>query len=73
MKKPKTVKRYCPYCKKHTEHKVLQSKKKTPGSAHPLAQFAKKRAGFGKGHGNLGKYGSKPPVSNGVGQGSFTT
>ena len=63
MKIPKQIKRHCPKCKKHTEHKVTQSKKRTPGSKHPLAQFAKKRAGFGKGKGNLGKYGSKPPVS----------
>ena len=63
MKIPKITKRLCPYCKKHTEHKVTQAKKRSPGSKHPLAQFAKKRANFGKGKGNLGKYGSKPPVS----------
>jgi large subunit ribosomal protein L44e len=63
MKIPKLKKRYCRKCKKHTEHKVSQAKKRTPGATHPLAQFAKKRAGFGKGTGNLGKYGSKPPVS----------
>jgi len=63
MKLPKVTKRLCPHCKKHTEQKVAQAKKRTPGSKHPLAQFAKKRANFGKGKGNLGKYGSKPPVS----------
>lgn len=63
MKIPKMIKRLCSHCKKHTEHKVAQAKKRSPGSAHPLAQFAKKRAHFGKGKGNLGKYGSKPPVS----------
>jgi len=63
MKIPKITKRYCPYCKKHSEHKITQSKKRTPGSAHPLAKFAKTRSGFGKGKGNLGKFGSKPPVS----------
>ena len=63
MRIPKIAKRYCPFCRKHTEQKVSQSKKRTPGSKHPLAQFAKKRAHFGKGKGNLGKYGSKPPVS----------
>jgi len=63
MKIPKNIKRLCPKCKKHTDHKVSQAKKRTPGSKHPLAQFAKKRTGFGKGKGNLGKYGSKPPVS----------
>jgi large subunit ribosomal protein L44e len=63
MKIPKMIKRLCPKCGKHTEQKVTQAKKRTPGSKHPLAQFAKKRTGFGKGTGNLGKYGSKPPVS----------
>ena len=63
MKIPKTVKRLCPYCRKHTEHKVTQAKKRTPGSAHPMSRFGKARTGFGKGIGNLGKFGSKPPVS----------
>ncbi len=63
MKVPKAKKRYCPKCKKHTEHKVTQAKKKTPGSAHPLGRYAKPRTHFGKGHGNLGKFGSKPPVN----------
>jgi large subunit ribosomal protein L44e len=63
MKVPKIIKRLCPHCKKHTEQKVAQAKKRTPGASHPLAQFAKKRAHFGKGTGNKGKYGSKPAVS----------
>ena len=28
MKIPKKIKRYCPYCKKHTEHNVIQVKSK---------------------------------------------
>ncbi len=63
MKIPKEMKRHCPYCKKHTEQKVAASKKKTPGTAHPLAKYSKKRRGFGKGHGNLGKFGSKPAIT----------
>ncbi len=63
MKLPKTKNRYCPYCRKHTEHKVIISKNKTPGSARPMGRYSKSRTGFGKGHGNLGRYGSKPPVS----------
>lgn len=63
MKVPKSIKRYCPKCKSHSEHKVLVSKKRTPGSARPLGKSAKKRTGFGKGVGNLGKYGSKPPIT----------
>ncbi len=63
MKLPKTRKRYCPFCKKHTEHKTAQAKKRTHGTKHPLAKYAKKRARYGKGTGNLGKYGSKPAIS----------
>ena len=65
MKIPKTKKRYCPYCKKHTEHKVMAAKKKTPNSAHPMSYGSKKRAklrGAAKGYGNLGRY-SKPAIS----------
>ncbi len=64
MKIPKQTKRLCPYCKKHTQHNVKQAKKRTPGAARPLAKSAKKRTGFGKGCGNLGKYGSKPPIGS---------
>ena len=63
MKIPKLIKRLCPFCKKHTEQKINNAKKRTHGTAHPLAKFAKKRAGFGKGTGNLGKYGSRPAIS----------
>ncbi|MDP7115834.1 MAG: 50S ribosomal protein L44e [Candidatus Woesearchaeota archaeon] len=62
MKLPKAAKRYCPKCKKHTEHKISMSKSRTPGSARPMGRYTKARTGFGKGHGNLGRYGSKPPV-----------
>ena len=62
MKLPKTMRRYCPYCKKHTEHKVMQSKRKAPSS---LTKGSKKRArkrGAARGTGNLGRY-SKPAIS----------
>lgn len=64
MKIPKTMKRLCKHCKKHTIQKVTQAKRKSPSSAKPLGKSAKKRTGFGKGHGNLGKYGSKPPIGS---------
>ena len=64
MKIKKVVNRYCPRCKKHTEHKVSQAKKRTPGAARPLSKSAKTRTGFGKGMGNLGKYGSKPAIGS---------
>jgi ribosomal protein L44E len=63
MKKPKTVKRHCKYCKKHTEQKISLSKKKSKSSAHPLSRGSKRRTrqrGRWRGAGNLGKY-SKPP------------
>ncbi len=56
------MKRLCPKCRKHTEQKVTQAKNRTPGSARPMGRYSKARTGFGKGHGNLGRYGSKPPV-----------
>jgi len=64
MKVPKTVNRYCPYCNKKTEHKIklvgtgFQRGTLTRGS---IAR-AKSR-GLGRGIGNKGKWGSKPPVS----------
>lgn len=73
MKLPKLIKRLCKKCKTHTEHKVTQAKRKTPGAAHPLAKAAKKRSGFGKGTGNLGKYGSKPAINKFKMTGAKTT
>jgi len=63
MKVPKSTKRLCPHCKKHTQHKIAQAKKKTPGSSHPLSRGSQKRREFGKGMGNLGTRGSKPALS----------
>ena len=63
MKTPKKRMRYCPYCRKHTEHGVKEAKKNTAGSARPLGQYSKKRTEYGKGQGNLGRYGSKPAIS----------
>ena len=61
MKVPKTRRTFCPTCKKHTTHKVLEAKRKTRGSAHPLSYGGKIRPGLrGRYHaGNQGRY-SKP-------------
>lgn len=62
MKIPKTKNRLCPYCRKHTPHKVFQVKK---GQASSLKYGSKKRArarGKARGFGNLGRY-SKPAVT----------
>ena len=61
MKMPKTRRTYCPFCKKHTEHKIVESKRRTKGSAHPMSYGsrlrAKRRGRLGLG--NQGRY-SKP-------------
>jgi len=63
MKFPKEMKRLCVKCKKHTVHKVSQEKKRTAGTAKPLGKFQKTRTRYGKGMGNLGRYGSRPPIN----------
>ena len=63
MKVPKSVKRYCPYCKKHTEHKVTQAKKKNPSPLKKGSKYRARKRGLGRGKGNLGRYGSKPAIS----------
>ena len=55
MKLPKTTNRYCPYCKKHTQHKISQVKKGQPsGMTHGAKQRMRKR-GKARGKGNLGR------------------
>jgi len=62
MKLPKLQKRYCAKCKKHTEHKTLESKKKTPGTAHPLSYGSKRRLRLrgGMKMGNKGRFSRRP-------------
>ncbi|MEK6886745.1 MAG: 50S ribosomal protein L44e [Nanoarchaeota archaeon] len=63
MKLPKQKNRYCPYCRKHSMHKILIAKKRTRGTSHPLSRGAKVRImkrGLWRGVGNHGRY-SKPP------------
>ncbi len=64
MKYVKSRRAYCKKCHKYTEHKVSQVKTGTKRSALSKGsiQRAKKR-GLGRGAGNKGKYGSKPPIS----------
>ncbi len=64
MKLPKKIKRYCPYCKKHTEHKIslVSTGGKRSALKHGSIERAKKR-GRGRGLGNKGKWGSKPAVT----------
>jgi large subunit ribosomal protein L44e len=62
MKVKKQVKRYCRNCKKHTEHKVAQAKKKAPSPMSYGSKFRARSRGRARGHGNLGRY-SKPAIS----------
>jgi large subunit ribosomal protein L44e len=64
MKVPKTRHTYCPKCRKHTEHKITEAKKKTPFTKHPMSYGSKPRArSRGRmGLGSLGRY-SKPALS----------
>ncbi|OGM02217.1 hypothetical protein A3K72_00935 [Candidatus Woesearchaeota archaeon RBG_13_36_6] len=55
MKLPKIRRKYCPKCKKHTEHKVMQSKKRNPSSLKKGSKYRMKKRGQGRGHGNLGR------------------
>ncbi|RME53473.1 hypothetical protein D6783_01900 [Candidatus Woesearchaeota archaeon] len=63
MKKPKTTRRFCPACKKHTEQKIFQGKKRGRSATHPLSYGGTKRVklrGERRGAGNLGKYSKTP-------------
>jgi len=63
MKIPKTTKRYCPYCRKKTEHKIKLVS--TGAKRGALKRGSKQRArlrGKNRGMGNLGRW-SKPAVS----------
>ncbi len=62
MKIPKTTKRYCPYCRKHTEHKVSQTKKKNPSSLKKGSKYRARKRGLASGTGSRGRY-SKPAIS----------
>jgi large subunit ribosomal protein L44e len=62
MKIPKVMKRYCPFCKKHTEHKAAQNKKKSPSSLSYGSKHRARKRGKARGYGNLGRY-SKPAVT----------
>jgi|SRR3989344_1534362 len=62
MKSKKIMRKYCPTCKKHTEHKVTQAKQSTRSSAHPLSRGSTsrlRRRNQRRGSGNLNRY-SKP-------------
>jgi large subunit ribosomal protein L44e len=48
MKFPKTIRIYCPYCKKHTEHEVKVAKKRGRRKlAEGQRRFLRKMKGYG--------------------------
>ncbi len=62
MKLPKNTNRFCPYCRKHTQHKVAQNKKRNPSSMTYGSKVRARRRGQARGTGNRGRY-SKPAIS----------
>jgi len=62
MKFPKTIMRYCPFCKKHVEHKINVVKRKAASSLTYGSKVRARRRGSARGVGNRGRY-SKPAVT----------
>ena len=62
MKLPKTMMRYCPVCRKHTSHKVSQTKRRSPSPFSYGSKIRAKKRGAARGMGNRGRY-SKPAIS----------
>jgi len=66
MKLPKKTKRYCPKCKKHTDHTVSTAKQKSRSATHPLSRGSlsrQKARGLRRGFGNKGRFSKKAPKS----------
>ena len=64
MKLPKETKRYCPYCRKHTIHKIDTAKQRARSATHPLSRGSRAREklrGVIGGFGNLGRRSRKGP------------
>ena len=66
MKIPRSVQRLCPFCKKHTEHKVTIQKFKGLNKTHTQTKWSQtrtKKRGRRSGIGNLGRF-SRPSIAN---------
>jgi len=65
MKIPKKTTRYCPFCKKRTEHKIdiVGTGSKRGSLKRGSLTRAKKRNAM-PGKGNKGRYGSKPAIKS---------
>lgn len=63
MKIPKTTKRYCPYCKKKTEHKIkLVGTGFKRGTLTRGSKSRAKKRGLNRGIGNKGRW-SRPAIA----------
>lgn len=63
MKIPKEVRRYCPYCRKHTTHEVFESKRRKASELKwGQRQFRRVTAGY-RGYPRPLPSGSKPTKS----------
>jgi large subunit ribosomal protein L44e len=63
MKIPRKVRRYCPFCKKHTEHKIsLVSSGGKRGALKRGGKSRLRKRGKWRGLGSMGRY-SKPAVT----------
>jgi large subunit ribosomal protein L44e len=62
MKLPKTTRRYCPHCKKHSMHRITVNKKKNPRTMTYGSKVRARKRGQARGIGNMGRY-SKPAIS----------
>jgi len=60
VKRNKKTRRFCPFCKKHTEQTISIAKKRDRGPLKHGSIARAKRRGRGVGYGNLGRWGSKP-------------
>ncbi|MDP3990264.1 MAG: 50S ribosomal protein L44e [archaeon] len=72
MKIPKSMMRLCKTCKKHTEHKVAQNKRRTASSLSLGSKYRARKRGQARGVGGHGKY-SKPAVTKFKRTGAKTT
>lgn len=64
MKLPKKTHRFCPYCKKVTDQKIkLVGTGFTRGTLTRGSKHRARLRGEGRGIGNKGKWGSKPPIT----------
>ena len=63
MKKPKVTRRFCPFCRRHTEHKIgLVSLGSKRGSLKRGSKQRARKRGRARGMGNLGRW-SRPAVT----------